>query len=146
MDFSLVILVIIYFGYLLHLSSFHYVKYCHFTWFPGVEILWKGTVSAKFQAIIRPKLCGNCAFPHHFHTRKLGEITVFYAVFSLYGALQVCSSRYIYFQFKNYNDRQTFPFFLFFGLGPLALHVNSIFNNIRGSTLNFFLIQQSARL
>ena len=29
----------------------------------------------------RPKLCGNCAFPQNFHTRKLGEITVFYAVF-----------------------------------------------------------------
>ena len=23
--------------------------------------------------------CGNCAFPQSFHTRKLGEITVFYA-------------------------------------------------------------------
>ena len=29
---------------------------------------------------IRPKLCGNCAFPQNFYTRKLGEITVFYAV------------------------------------------------------------------
>ena len=28
----------------------------------------------------RPKLCGNCAFPQNFHTRKLGEITVFYGV------------------------------------------------------------------
>ena len=26
------------------------------------------------------KLYGNCAFPQIFHTRKLGEITVFYAV------------------------------------------------------------------
>ena len=26
----------------------------------------------------RPNLCGNCAFPQHFHTRKLGEITVFF--------------------------------------------------------------------
>ena len=26
------------------------------------------------------KLCGNCAFPQNFHTMKLGEITVFYAV------------------------------------------------------------------
>ena len=25
-----------------------------------------------------PKLCGNCAFPQNFHTRKLGEITIFY--------------------------------------------------------------------
>ena len=29
---------------------------------------------------IRPKLCGNCALPQNFHTRKLGEITVFYAL------------------------------------------------------------------
>ena len=28
----------------------------------------------------RPKLCGNCAFAQNFHTRKLGEITVFFAV------------------------------------------------------------------
>ena len=31
--------------------------------------------------MIRQKLCGNCAFPQNFHTTKLGEITVFYAVF-----------------------------------------------------------------
>ena len=30
------------------------------------------------------KLCGNCVFPQNFHTKKLGEITVFYAV-KLYG-------------------------------------------------------------
>ena len=28
----------------------------------------------------RPKLCGNCVFLQKFLTRKLGEITVFYAV------------------------------------------------------------------
>ena len=27
------------------------------------------------------KLCGNCAFPQNFHTRILGEITVFFAVY-----------------------------------------------------------------
>ena len=26
------------------------------------------------------KLCGNCAFPQNFDTRKLGEIMAFYAV------------------------------------------------------------------
>ena len=31
------------------------------------------------QFATRPKLCGNCAFPQNFHTRKLGEITAFYA-------------------------------------------------------------------
>ena len=29
---------------------------------------------------ICPKLCGNCAFPQIFHTRKLGEIKVFFAL------------------------------------------------------------------
>ena len=38
------------------------VKYRNFTLFHAAEILWKGSVSAKF--------------PHH----KLGEIAVFYAV------------------------------------------------------------------
>ena len=28
----------------------------------------------------RPKLCGNCSFLQNYHTKKLGEITVFYAV------------------------------------------------------------------
>ena len=32
---------------------------------------------------VRSKLCKNCAFPQNFHTRKLGGITVFYAVGSL---------------------------------------------------------------
>ena len=27
-----------------------------------------------------PKLCGNCASPQNFHTRKLGEMKVFFAV------------------------------------------------------------------
>ena len=30
-----------------------------------------------------PKLCGDCVFPENSHTRKLGEIMVFYAVISL---------------------------------------------------------------
>ena len=47
----------------------------NFIWISGVETLWKGTVSAKFQ-----KLCGNCVFPQNFYTRKLGEITWFFAV------------------------------------------------------------------
>ena len=44
-----------------------------------MEILWKGTVTAKFQANhLTP--CKNCAFPQNFHAMKLSEITVFYAV------------------------------------------------------------------
>ena len=57
----------------------HFKKYRYFTLFPGLEILWKLTVSAEFRMNC-PKLCGNCAFPQNFHTRKLGKISVFYAV------------------------------------------------------------------
>ena len=32
---------------------------------------------------IRPKLCGNCAFPQSFHTRKSDEITIFFPVLAL---------------------------------------------------------------
>ena len=46
-----------------------------------MEILWKHTVCVGFQAI-RLNFSPNCAFPRNFHTRKLGEITVFYAVFA----------------------------------------------------------------
>ena len=35
----------------------------------------------RIVGVIRPKLCGNCAFPQNFHTRKLGEITVFFTVY-----------------------------------------------------------------
>ena len=28
----------------------------------------------------RPKLCRNCAFPQNLHTRKLGEVTAFFAL------------------------------------------------------------------
>ena len=34
---------------------------------------------AQFR-VNRPKLCKNCAFPQNFHTRKLDDITVLYAV------------------------------------------------------------------
>ena len=55
------------------------IKYENFTLIPGMEILWKRTVSADFQAIV-PRVCKNCALPQNFHTRNLREISVFYAV------------------------------------------------------------------
>ena len=63
-------------------SNFLVWKFCGKTQFPhsfGREILWKGTVSAVVSAN-RPKLCRNCAFPQNFHTKKLGEIALFYVV------------------------------------------------------------------
>ena len=47
--------------------------------FPDVEILYKGRVSVEFLAMYL-KLYRNCAFLLNFHTRKLREISVFYAV------------------------------------------------------------------
>ena len=43
-------------------------KYRNFTWFPGVEILWKSTETVEMW-----KLCLSANFPH----QKSGEITVF---------------------------------------------------------------------
>ena len=63
-----------------HYQSIHYVNYGNSTQFPDVEVLWRGTVPAEFLAI-RPKLCGYCAFPQNFHTRKLGGTTIFFEVF-----------------------------------------------------------------
>ena len=39
-------------------------------------LVWKFCGKAQFPH----SLCGNCALPQNFHTRKLGEITVFFAV------------------------------------------------------------------
>ena len=54
----------------------HCLKYRSFTYFSGVEILWKSTV----RKVICLKLCGKCAFLQNFYTGKLGEIKVFYTV------------------------------------------------------------------
>ena len=57
----------------------HCINYQNFTKFPGVEILWKRTVSTEFWAN-RPKLCGNSTFPKNFHAMKLSEVAIFYTV------------------------------------------------------------------
>ena len=46
-----------------------------------MAILWKGAIPAWFQAN-RTKLRGDCAFRENSHARKLGEITVFFAVWA----------------------------------------------------------------
>ena len=40
-------------------------------------------LGGQYVHAIRSKLCGNCAFLQNFHTRKLGENTVFYGVRNL---------------------------------------------------------------
>ena len=42
-------------------------------------LVWKFCRKVKFR-VVRPKLCGNFAFPQNLHTGKSGEITVFFAV------------------------------------------------------------------
>ena len=37
----------------------------------------------KYRNFLVWKLCGNCAFPQNFDTRKLVEITAFYAVLAI---------------------------------------------------------------
>ena len=44
-----------------------------------MEVLWERPVFVEFQTI-HSKLHRNCAFPKSFHSRKLGETTLFYAV------------------------------------------------------------------
>ena len=55
----------------LKIPQFYLISWC--------EILWKDIVSAQFRANC-PKLCGNCAFSQSYHTKRLGEITVLFAI------------------------------------------------------------------
>ena len=71
-----------------YLVSLHEIPKFHQIFCCG--ILWKGTVSRKFRAI-RPKLCGNCSFSKNFHTGNLGEISVFYAVYSILWVEKHCA-------------------------------------------------------
>ena len=49
-----------------------------------IFLVWKFCGKAQFSYTAnRPKLCGNCAFPQNFHSRKLGELMVFYAVLAM---------------------------------------------------------------
>ena len=54
---------------------------------------------AHFWAI-RLKLCQNCAFPHNFHTIKLDEITVFYAVNGGYIEKFIQTDKYHFYSFQ----------------------------------------------
>ena len=56
----------------------------------------------KLIALHRPKLCENCAFPQNLHTRKLGEITAFYAVLQM-ETMVIGKSKYqMYIRFSFY--------------------------------------------
>ena len=57
-------------------------------------LVWKFCGKTQFPHF----LCGNCAFPQNFHTRKLGEITAFYAVL-----LAICISFHSSLVKQNYS-------------------------------------------
>ena len=60
----------------IYVKSNHCVKYRHCTKFPGVEILWQGTVFAYFQ-VIWIKLCRNCDLDTvHLENHQLSPIFV----------------------------------------------------------------------
>ena len=79
--------------------------------FSPLPALQKNTViSPNFLA---QKLCGNCAFPQNFHTRKLGEITIFLVVLQqklhkLEAAVCRCSSKQMYLEIRQ-NLKESFP-------------------------------------
>ena len=50
--------------------------------FLGWKFCGKAQIPQSFGQIC-PKLCENCAFSQNFHSRKLGEITVFCTVSGL---------------------------------------------------------------
>ena len=58
---------------------YHWAKYRNFRKFSGVKFC--GNAQFPQSLAICPKLCRNCTFLQNFYTRKLGEITVFYAVY-----------------------------------------------------------------
>ena len=77
------------------------VKYCNFTKFPGVEVLWKVTVSTELRAIV-PKHYGNCAFQQNVYTRKLHEITVYYVVIEINVNVQYVDSPHTLLSLKHF--------------------------------------------
>ena len=59
---------------------------------------------------IRPKLRGNCAFPQNFHTRKLGAISVFYAVLNTencFSKFHVLRNAFIEVAFTSFKTNMT---------------------------------------
>ena len=59
-------------------SSFLVWKFCGKAQVSSSFLVWKFCGKAQFPN--RPKLCGNCVFPQNFHTMRLSEITLFFAV------------------------------------------------------------------
>ena len=88
--------------------------------------MWKFCGRAQFRAN-QPKLCRNRAFPQNFHTRKFGEITVFYAVFKIeFGILSwvLIIWRPVYNMFQMAWRRQ--PTFLIY---EIVLQAENLFQN-----------------
>ena len=67
------------YGNRLHLQFQSYINLTLFQKVAGNKIKWITNPKVLYTEI-HWKLCGNCTFPQNFDTRKLCEITAFYAV------------------------------------------------------------------
>ena len=74
----------------------HGIVYKNFIYLRGVEIMKKRSVSVEFSAV-DSKLCKNCfhKISRNFHTRKLGETSVFHAVYVV--KINIKSQKQFYF-------------------------------------------------
>ena len=61
-----------------------------------MKILWK-----RNSFCISPKLCRSCSFPQNFHTSKLREITVFFAVFHYSSYLSLFLKLFLFVSFTS---------------------------------------------
>ena len=104
-------------------------------------LVWKFCGKAQFSQFwaSRLKLCGNCAFPQNFQTRKSGEIMVFFAVY--FPAFGLNMERYSYsVRMRENTDQKTKkcqcvksvcvrsfsdPYFSAFGLNLVQMRENT---------------------
>ena len=87
-------------------------------------MIWKSFGKAQFPHSFEriancPKLCGNFALPQNFHTRKLGEITVFYVISQNYKI-----HFYLYFENCFVTQKHENPRILYF----IYLYCRQIFS------------------
>ena len=121
-----------------------------------MEILWKSIVFAYFWAI-HPKPYGNFVFPQNFHTRKLFEITVIFAVGSLNSKLyqsilrsflsnkkSICSFFFSKWKTHRWNESKTQLFHYFFFVNLCSMISNSSYlpkdiSKITSETLQYII-------
>ena len=76
--------------------------------FAVAQIIKSTDWHCKETIAIHPKLCGNCTFPQNSHTRKLGEIRVFYVVIRTISSKLKSLNAYNFFRVTNFFEICTF--------------------------------------